>query len=186
MESRIEKITSNKDALMEGLIHKIRSETYGEGDFYRCPGYGLGIDFDSYENAVLYTDLWLDMTEFEGNNFQHFVSAAGDRWKHDAKTWKAIIATMAALVKGGAFCPVVKPGDTIYEPYYSDDTKKYEIGEMTVVECSQCGVYVEDDMRYSVDDFFKEWFPIKERAEDWISSRKFLDDTERAEEKETK
>lgn len=182
MESRIEKITSDKNTLIEGLIHKI----YDEDVFYRCPGYGLGIDFDNYENAVLYTNIWLDMTEFEGDNFQRFISAAGDRWKHDAKTWKAIIVTMAILVKGGAFCPAVKPGDTIYEPYYSDDTKKYEIGEMTVVECSQCGVYVEDDMRYSVDGCFKEWFPKKGLAEDWVSSRKFLDDAAKAEEKEEK
>ena len=58
----------------------------------------------------------------------------------------------------------VKPGDTVYCIYYSDDNKRYQIDELEALEVSNLRIWL-DGFDEKISEFGKSLFPSREEAE---------------------
>ena len=69
----------------------------------------------------------------------------------------------------------VKPGDTVYCIYYSDDNKRYQIDELEALEVSNRRIWL-DGFYEKISEFGKSLFLSREEAEKALAERKELDD----------
>ena len=69
----------------------------------------------------------------------------------------------------------VKPGDTVYCIYYSDDNKRYQIDELEALEVSNRRIWL-DGFYEKISEFGKSLFLTREEAEKALAERKELDD----------
>ena len=69
----------------------------------------------------------------------------------------------------------VKPGDTVYCIYYSDDNKRYQIDELEALEVSNRRIWL-DGFYEKISEFGKSLFLSREEAEKALTERKELDD----------
>ena len=69
----------------------------------------------------------------------------------------------------------VKPGDTVYCIYYSDDNKRYQIDELEALEVSNRRIWL-DGFYEKISAFGKSLFLTREEAEKALAERKELDD----------
>ena len=69
----------------------------------------------------------------------------------------------------------VKPGDTVYCIYYSDDNKRYQIDELEALEVSNLRIWL-DGFDEKISEFGKSLFLSREEAEKALAERKELDD----------
>ena len=58
----------------------------------------------------------------------------------------------------------VKPGDTVYCIYYSDDNKRYQIDELEALEVSNLRIWF-DEFNEEISEFGKSLFLSREEAE---------------------
>ena len=68
----------------------------------------------------------------------------------------------------------VKPGDTVYCIYYSDDNKRYQIDELEALEVSNRRIWL-DGFYEKISEFGKSLFLTREEAEKALAERKELD-----------
>ena len=68
----------------------------------------------------------------------------------------------------------VKPGDTVYCIYYSDDNKRYQIDELEALEVSNRRIWL-DGFYERISEFGKSLFLSREEAEKALAKRKELD-----------
>ena len=68
----------------------------------------------------------------------------------------------------------VKPGDTVYCIYYSDDNKRYQIDELEALEVSNRRIWL-DGFYEKISEFGKSLFLSREEAEKALAERKELD-----------
>ena len=68
----------------------------------------------------------------------------------------------------------VKPGDTVYCIYYSDDNKRYQIDELEALEVSNLRIWL-DGFDEKISEFGKSLFLSREEAEKALAERKELD-----------
>ena len=65
----------------------------------------------------------------------------------------------------------VKPGDTVYCIYYSDDNKRYQIDELEALEVSNRRIWL-DGFYEKISEFGKSLFLSREEAEKTLAERK--------------
>ena len=65
----------------------------------------------------------------------------------------------------------VKPGDTVYCIYYSDDNKRYQIDELEALEVSNLRIWL-DGFDEKISEFGKSLFLSREEAEKALAERK--------------
>lgn len=65
----------------------------------------------------------------------------------------------------------VKPGDTVYCIYYSDDNKRYQIDELEALEVSNRRIWL-DGFYEKISEFGKSLFLSREEAEKALAERK--------------
>lgn len=68
----------------------------------------------------------------------------------------------------------VKPGDTVYCIYYSDDSKRYQIDVLEALEVSNRRIWL-DGFYEKISEFGKSLFLTREEAEKALAERKELD-----------
>lgn len=68
----------------------------------------------------------------------------------------------------------VKPGDTVYCIYYSDDNKRYQIDELEALEVSNRRIWL-DGFYEKISEFGKSLFLSREEAEKALAKWKELD-----------
>ena len=64
----------------------------------------------------------------------------------------------------------VKPGDTVYCIYYSDDNKRYQIDELEALEVSNLRIWL-DGFDEKISEFGKSLFLSREEAEKALAER---------------
>ena len=64
----------------------------------------------------------------------------------------------------------VKPGDTVYCIYYSDDNKRYQIDELEALEVSNRRIWL-DGFYEKISEFGKSLFLTREEAEKSLAER---------------